>query len=166
MIVRLNRGWTVNADASLNMKSKDHKKGKKYNKTVNNDWSRNLVFNNLKKRCGFIGVTYQEVFAAYSSFVGNVLYGKKYGDAIGASIELNRRGKANSRVEEHAEFPVVTSSDQWKDLTKVRGWMDFYRYCKSRKINVRVALKDASTVFRWHKFISRRNLIAKGELIA
>ena len=76
----------------LNIKSKDNKKGHKYNKLVNNLWVRNALENNLKKRCNILGVKFYSMVAAYSSFVGNFLFRHlQLPDMVIASIEISRR---------------------------------------------------------------------------
>ena len=77
----------------LNITSKDTDKGRKYNKLVNNQWNRNLLYNQLNKRCDLLDIEFIKVKAEFSSFVGNMAY-RKLGlpDPILASIEINRRG--------------------------------------------------------------------------
>lgn len=78
---------------SLNIKHKDNKIGKKYNKLVNNSWCRNLFINNFVKRCNIIGIKYQEVSPSYSSFVSNFLFRSlQLPDMCLAAFEISRRG--------------------------------------------------------------------------
>ena len=79
----------------LNITSKDTDKGRKYNRLVNNQWNRNLLYNQLNKRCDLLDIEFIRVKAEFSSFVGNMAY-RKLGlpDPILASIEISRRGFA------------------------------------------------------------------------
>ena len=43
---------------SLSIPHKNNKKGKKFNKLVNNNWCRSLFVNNLTKRCNILGIKY------------------------------------------------------------------------------------------------------------
>lgn len=77
----------------LNITSKDTDKGRKYNRLINNQWNRNLLYNQLNKRCDLLDIEFIRVKAEFSSFVGNMAY-RKLGlpDPILASIEISRRG--------------------------------------------------------------------------
>ena len=77
----------------LNMKTKDSGWGKRYNKLVNNQWNRNIFYQQLRKYCDRFGIQFQEVAANYSSFEGNLIYRKtRLPDMCLASIEIGRRG--------------------------------------------------------------------------
>lgn len=72
---------------------KDAKRGKKYNRLVNNQWNRNIFYLQIQKRCDIYGIHYQEVVANYSSFEGNLIYREtNLPDMCLSSIELGRRG--------------------------------------------------------------------------
>jgi len=74
----------------LNMNSKQHDKGKKYNKLVNNVWNRNLFVNNIKKRSKILSINVYDAHPAYTSIIGNLKH--EYFDPVNASIEVARRG--------------------------------------------------------------------------
>ena len=77
----------------LKINSDDKNKGKKFNKLVNNLWNRNVLVNNLQKRCNIFNIKLLKVKPEYSSFIGNFLYRSlNLPDMILASIELGRRG--------------------------------------------------------------------------
>ena len=77
----------------LSIKSKDNKKGKKFNKKCNNQWDRNLIVNQIKKVCKLSKIKVLEVVPNYSSFIGNLVYRKeKLFDPVLSSIEISRRG--------------------------------------------------------------------------
>lgn len=76
----------------LNIESKDSGKGKKFNRLVNNQWSRNSFINNLEKRCNIFGIKLLKVKPEYSSFIGNFLFRSvNLPDPILSSIEISRR---------------------------------------------------------------------------
>ena len=77
----------------LSIKSKDNKKGKKFNKKCNNQWDRNLIVNQIKKVCKLDKIKVLEVAPNYSSFIGNLVYrDEKLFDPVLSSIEISRRG--------------------------------------------------------------------------
>lgn len=77
----------------LNIKSQDNDRGKNYNRLVNNNWRRDLLVNNLQKRCNIFGIKLVKVKPEYSSFIGNFLYRQlNLPDMILSSIEIGRRG--------------------------------------------------------------------------
>ena len=77
----------------LAISSKDNGKGKKFNKLVNNQWCRNILYQQLQKRCDFYNIKFIEVLPNYSSFEGNLIY-RQTGlpDMCLSSIEISRRG--------------------------------------------------------------------------
>ena len=76
----------------LKITSDDKNKGKKFNKLINNLWNRNVLVNNLTKRCNIFNIKLLKVKPEYSSFIGNFLYRSlNLPDMILASIELGRR---------------------------------------------------------------------------
>ena len=77
----------------LNIESKDLNKGKKLNRAVNNQWNRNLLFNQLKKLINCSSTIFVPVKCQYSSYIGNLLYRREHlPDECLASIEIGRRG--------------------------------------------------------------------------
>ena len=74
---------------NLNMKSKNHKKGKKLNKLLNS-WNRNNFVNNLKKRLTLNDIKFKEVRPEYSSFIGQLENINDY-DSVAASKEITYR---------------------------------------------------------------------------
>ena len=76
----------------LNMKSSDKENGKHFNKLVNNLWCRNVLVNNLTKRCNIFKIKLLKVKPEYSSFIGNFLFRNlNLPDMILSSIEISRR---------------------------------------------------------------------------
>ena len=77
----------------LDINSKDYEKGKKFNRLVNNLWNRNLLINQIKKRCDLLDIDVLEVLSNFSSFVGNMVYRNlEKPDMVLSSIEIGRRG--------------------------------------------------------------------------
>ena len=76
----------------LELTTQDNKRGKSYNKLVNNLWNRQVVYQRIRKYCDRFKIKFYEVVANYSSFEGNLIY-RKTGlpDMCLASIELGRR---------------------------------------------------------------------------
>ena len=77
----------------LDMNSKDYEKGKKYNRLINNQWNRNLLINQIRKRCDLLDIDVLEVLPNFSSFIGNMVYRNlDKPDMVVASVEIGRRG--------------------------------------------------------------------------
>jgi IS605 OrfB family transposase len=74
---------------NLSIKSKDGNKGRNYNSLVNNKWLRNLVQEQLEKRCNNYNVNFYKILPYYTSYIGNLQH--DYFDPINASIEIARR---------------------------------------------------------------------------
>lgn len=77
----------------LDIITKDNKQGRRYNRLVNNQWNRNIMYNQIRKRCDLCGIEFIETLANYSSFEGNLIY-RETGlpDMCLSSIEIGRRG--------------------------------------------------------------------------
>ena len=100
----------------LNIKSSNKNQGKTFNRLCNNVWNRNLVINKLKMLANIYNFELVEVNPAYSSFVGNLLYGNENTpDMIASSIEIARRGyKKFEKGWFYPEFNVDNLNEQWK----------------------------------------------------
>jgi len=140
----------------LTIKSKQHGKGKKFNKMINNQWIRNKFINNLEKRINIYGGKLFKVNPAYSSFIGNLVY--NYNDAVNASLEIGRRGyeviiKKNKKF--YPEINLV--KDQWKEYltSDVNSWKEFFNKIKNLKLRYRISLDKKFKVLRQKSIISR-----------
>ena len=128
----------------LNIKSKNHNKGKKYNKLCNNDWNRNLFVNNLIKRCSIEGINVYNINPAYTSVIGNLKY--EYCDPVNASIEVARRGyQFNKMYIKNSFYPKFSLKNQWNQWKKDVGlftedWKDFYKHLKTLDLKYRVPI--------------------------
>ena len=139
-------------------KNKDKKKGKKYNRLVNNLWCRNRLVNNLSKRCNVNGIRLQSVKADYSSFIGNILYRElNLPDMVLSSIEIGRRAyefvsqyiSKTSIQRKNIVFPDVNddfyvawtkSLEEFNLSDKITTWKQFYSKIKKSKQVYRLSL--------------------------
>ena len=77
---------------NLTITTKNIGKGKKLNRLINNQWSRNKLIDTIKKQCDYFGIYCLENPPEYSSFIGNLLYRQlNLPDYCLASIEISRR---------------------------------------------------------------------------
>ncbi len=155
----------------LNMVSKNFNNGKKLNSLINNHWFRNLVVNNLNKRCNIMGIRCYLINAAYSSYIGNLQH--NYSDPINASIEVGRRGYEVIILRNKDGFyPRLELKQsilhQWKerDIEKFRSWKELCLVIKNSKMRYRVSMDEAEKfhiVFRqkYNKPIGLFALICK-----
>ena len=122
----------------LNMNTKDHGKGKKYNKSVNNSWNRSRLVQNLVKKCNINGIKYKEISAFYSSFVGCLTQPEEY-DSIAAAMELSRRARqfhTNQSVTNFPEVNLKAITTRWKEMLGFEidafSWKNLYDWFKKR----------------------------------
>ena len=121
----------------LSIKSQDSKQGKSFNKLVNNNWCRNRLINNLRKRCNIYGIKFVEISPQYSSIIGNLAYRSfELPDMVLSSIEISRRcyefnlqylKKVKDKTK-NVIFPKLTNSliDKVKhSLEEVKCFVDF-----------------------------------------
>ena len=129
----------------LNIQSKDQKKGKNFNRLVNNCWNRNKMFNNIKKRCNLANIEFVGILPYYSSVVGNLVYGEKYPDQIASSIEIGRR--AANKYGKDWFYPNLINKEnltnRWKEALdwSYLEWKELFFILKTSKINYRSSLK-------------------------
>ena len=101
----------------LEIPSRDNRYGRKYNRLVNNQWNRNIFYNQLRKYCDRLDIKFYEVVANYSSFEGNLTYREtRLPDMCLASIELGRRA-----YEFHHQYVL---QDKPKQKKKVKTEVD------------------------------------------
>ena len=74
----------------LSIVSKNHERGRAFNKLVNNSWNRIKFISNLRKRLNILGIQNQEIVCEYSSTVGCLDYPDET-DSIAAALEIGRR---------------------------------------------------------------------------
>lgn len=157
-IVNLAKHYSVEAVCfeKLSMPSKDNQKGKRFNRQVNNQWLRKALIQNIVKRCDIEGIKHQEVYAHYSSFIGQMMNSKDI-DSVAASIEISRRGfnflnKYIKKNENTANimYPAFVPSKlptRWKEMAKCNdgadGWIPLYKAVKKSKSSYRFLFGDA-----------------------
>ena len=129
----------------LNIKQSDKGQGKKFNRLCNNVWDRTLISNKLTMLSNIYGYELVKVNPAYSSFIGNLVYGDKTTpDMIAASIEIARRGyKKYEKKWFYPAFNIERLDEQWKQtLAGVKDWKNAFLKIKNSKVKYRVLLND------------------------
>ena len=146
----------------LNIKSRDKKQGKNFNRLCNNVWDRTLVTNKLLMLSNIYGYELVKVNPAYSSFIGNLVYGDKTTpDMIAASIEIARRGyKKYEKKWFYPAFDVEHLDEQWKQtLAGVKDWKNAFLKIKNSKVKYRVLLNDIVQNAVFSKFNRKSKVI-------
>lgn len=133
----------------LTMSPKNHNKGRKLNKLLNNTWNRNKFTNNLKKRLNILGIQNQEIVCAYSSTVGCLNHPNET-DSVAAALEITRRtyvflNRFIKKVKEFSDVDVMFPSfnrglikERWNSILsdynpKNMGYKGIHEYLKSQK---------------------------------
>jgi hypothetical protein len=149
----------------LSMVSKNHKKGRAFNKLVNNSWNRNKFINNLRKRLNILGIQNQEIVANYSSSVGCLDYPNET-DSIAAALEIGRRcyvflnryiKKEKEFLDVDVMFPPINRGlikENWKSILsdynpKNIGYKGIHEYLKKEK-----KLSELRFLFKDYNFSS------------
>ena len=129
----------------LSIRTNDLGKGKYINKLCNNDWLRNVLVENMKKRCKLSDIEFIEVHPAYSSFVGNLNYGDDTTpDMLASSIEIARR--AYRKFEKGWFYPrlinVKDLPNHWKKEVNLSysTWKELFNLIKKSKMLYRFPL--------------------------
>lgn len=144
----------------LTISPKNHNKGRKLNRLLNNSWNRNKFTNNLKTRLNILGIKNQEIVCAYSSTVGCLDFPKET-DSIAAALEITRRTYVflNRYVKKRKEFSDVDVmypkinrgliKERWNSILsdynpKNIGYKGIHEYLKAnKKLNeLRFLFKD------------------------
>ena len=129
----------------LTINSSDKQCGKTFNRLCNNVWCRNLVVNKLKMLSNIHGYFITEVNPAYSSFIGNILYGNEHTpDMVASSIEVVRR--AYNKFKKGYFYPPIQLdhlNEQWKQtLSGLNSWKEMFNKIKKLKWKYRFLLLD------------------------
>jgi uncharacterized protein YuzE len=141
----------------LNFKCVD--KGKVFNRLTKNLWKRNILIENLEKRCNINNQKLFKINPAYSSFIGNCMY--DFIDPINASIEIARRGYEIIIKKSKKFYPIIclkeTLKHQWKEKVNVGtgSWKELFDLVKNLKMRYRVSTDDV--VFR--KFKTEKSFV-------
>ena len=131
----------------LNIKVSDKELGKRFNKLVNNSWSRTIFVNNLTKRCNIHNIKLLKVKPEYSSFIGNFLYRSlNLPDMVLASIEIGRRG-----YEFYNQY-ISKTKDIKKNIVRPNLSMFNKLYLKSlEEFNLQPIYKDLIELYYFFK---------------
>lgn len=131
----------------LEIKSQNHLKGRNFNRLVNNFWCRNILINNLQKRCNINDINLVKVNPAYSSIIGN-LVNIKYPDPISAAIEIGRRGYFKYVKDQF--YPKLINkevlSNRWKEAKEwsYQNWKELFQLLKNSKLKYRVSRESTN----------------------
>ena len=129
----------------LNIKQSNRGKGKNFNRLCNNVWNRGLVVNKLKMLANTHNYFITEINPAYSSFIGNLLYGdESTPDMIAASIEIARRAYNKfNKGHFYPTFNIEALDEQWKQtLSRVEDWKEAFYKIKELRLKYRFQLSD------------------------
>lgn len=146
----------------LNISNKNHNKGKKFNRMINNSWLRNDLENNLNKRCFIYSIAFVKVNSAYSSFVGNILYSKNYSDPICSAIEIGRRGF--KKFVKGWFYPKIVTFDNlpnsWKDEVNFsyNSWIELYNKIKKMELRYHFSWKNSIDKFQVFSIENKKSL--------
>ena len=161
----------------LSIKSSDKENGKHFNKLVNNLWYRNLLVNNLTKRCNIFKIKLLKVKPEYSSFIGNFLFRSlNFPDMILSSIEISRRAyefynqyviktkniKKNIIQPNISDFKdlIIKSLEEFNINEKFESLIDIYYFFKKMKLKYRLSLDDKRfNHLKFSRFFSNNSLI-------
>jgi len=163
---------------ALDVRSKDHGKGRRYNRLVNGMWNRARVADALRRRCRVLGIRVAEVNPAYSSFVGNfILRGLNMPDMVLSSVEIGRRAyewhgqhvtkelkkRKNTAIPDMSDF-----GDRYAESLEEFGMaggaptpVEAYEYLKETKRRYRLPLDAAHGVSGSSRCFARRSMVTK-----
>jgi IS605 OrfB family transposase len=139
----------------LEILTKDHKKGRKFNRLINNCWNRNKLISNLNKRCNLNKIEFIQVNPVYSSFIGNLLHGDRFPDMVSSSIEISRRGY--HKFKSGWFYPKLIDFDDLSNLWKkeinqknliFKNWKELFQITKTLKLKYRSSLEDFKESYR------------------
>ena len=138
----------------------------KFNRLTRNQWCRDLLKNNINKRCNIYGINVINVKPEYSSFVGNFLFRHvtNMPDMVLASIEIGRRGYEYSSQyidktkdkKKNIVFPDICDFDdlytksleEFSIKEKSDNLLLLYFYIKNVKMTYRVPISNKLIGFR------------------
>ena len=149
----------------LNFKSTSNY-NRKFNRLCRNQWNRNLLFQNIRKRCNIYGIKFVAVKPEYSSFIGNLLFRhtSKAPDMVLSSIEIGRRAyefksqyiDKTKNKNKNIVFPNISdfydlyakSLEEFSIYEKSFDWIKLYSCFKNTKMTYRVPISDKLVGFR------------------
>ena len=141
---------------NLTMGSKDNKKGRNFNKLVNNEWNRNNFEWLITKLCDTNNIILNNVNCAYSSTIGNILH-PELPDAAAAAWEISRRAKYIYQ-KTLCMYPIFDIDDnrirnRWKkDVFETfigcENWVALHNQIKTAKLKYRNQLDSYVSAVR------------------
>ena len=141
----------------LTMGNKDHGKGRRFNKSVNNTWHRCLFQAQMKKRLRLYTIEIKEVNCAFTSYVGNII-NNTYPDAIAAAIEISYRHMRfmpNEKLDSDSKFFYL-----WKELENCcASWHALCRSIKKAKMKYRIFHKPGINTCCGFRLASESSLV-------
>lgn len=138
----------------------------KFNRLTRNQWCRDLLGNNITKRCNIYNIKAIKAKSEYSSFIGNFLFRHvtNMPDMVLASIEISRRGYEFSsqyidktkNKKKNIVFPDISDFDdlytksleEFSIEEKPDNLLALYSYIKNTKMTYRVPISDKLVGFR------------------
>lgn len=143
----------------LSITPSDMQKGRVINRLCNNKWERRLFISKLRMLASIHSYELVEVNPAYSSIVGNFMYGDpNTPDMVAASIEIARR--AYKKFEKgwfYPKFNVERLDERWKQtLAGVKTWKELAQKVKESGLKYRFLLGDCIRNAVFSKSYNRR----------
>lgn len=174
-IISLAKHYKVNIVAfeKLEIKPKDNKQGKKFNRLVNNSWLRTPFISNIKKRCNLESIKFLEMQTQYSSFIGQMTNSEEI-DSIAASIEISRRANLFNKIYKEKtleiqpiifpEFNIDQLATRWKEMLRdnlndIKSWLDLYNVFKKSKTCYRFLFPKDKFVGNSFSFNSSNSMV-------
>lgn len=148
----------------LNIKVSDKKKGRSFNKLVNNQWNKNLLVNQLRKHINASSSTLVEVKPQYNSYIGNLVFREeRLPDECLASIEIGRRGyefatqyilnrRPHKKTVIYPEIGLVKSritlslEEIGIDVPNYDTWKEILSVVKESKVKYRFSTSEANKI--------------------
>ena len=158
-ILKMCKTWHVAKIAveDLNFKKSDKFWSKDLNRLCKSQFRYSFVKIHLQTLCNVYGVELIEVNAAYSSIIGNFIYGSDHcPDMVAASIEIARRAYKKFQkgwiypsynIKQHRYVEVL--GNQWKEELELRymSWKGLAGIIKKSKLKYRFPLQPSNAVF-------------------
>ena len=126
------------------------------NRKNKNLWKRDILINNLEKRCSINNQKLYKVNPAYSSFIGNLQF--NFDDPINASLEIGRRGWECIIKKTKQFYPEIMLKEelrsQWKDklnLDDIKSWKELFGFIKNLELRYRVSTGVVFSKFKTDK---------------
>ncbi len=145
---------------ALDIKAKDHGKGRAFNRKVNNQWLRSAFVSKLVSICALSEVRLCEMNAAYSSFIGNLNY-PDIPDSCAAATEVARR--AAHQYEKNKFYPKLITNTalehRWKEMAGAEydTWVDLYVIFKNLHLGWRTQGKTGMS----SRLLSRKTCVLR-----